>query len=375
MARRTKGEGSVYLRKDGRAAASAMYEGKRITKYGKTKMEAKHKLDAYLTDLKAGRVVVGPKQTVKQYLTHWLEHEHRLRVELTTLQRWRSDLRNHIIPALGHLHLDEVRREHLQALCADLIDKGLAPSSVRHVHGLLSLAFKQAVRHELLARNPCQYVTLPKAREFQARFLTKKEAEHLIETARGHRLWFLILLAVTSGARLGELLSLRWADLDEQEGTLQIGRSTARVTGVGRIEKAPKTRAGRRRVRLTLVVLRSLDRQREYIDRLRERAGQRWQEHDLVFPNRVGCHMDHWVVLRSFKQLVERAGLSDMRFHDLRHSAATLLLASGVNMKVVQELLGHSYISTTLGMYGHVLPDMQQAASDKMDELFGDMDR
>lgn len=371
MTRRTQGEGSVYLRKDGRAAASIKYEGKRITKYGKTKKEAREKLDAYLADVRAGKVVIGPKQTVTQYFTHWLEDEHRLKIELTTLQRWRSILKNHIIPALGHLQLNQLTREHIQAFYASLLDKGLAPGTVKQVHSVLSIALRQAVRYEIIARNPCQYVTLPKVEEFQARFLTQDEANRLIQAAQGHRLWFLILVAITTGARLGELLALKWSDLDEQAGKLQIGRSTAFVTGVGRIEKTPKTRAGKRRVRMPQVLARALDIQRASIERIRLRAGSSWEEHDLVFPNRLGKHQSHWAVKRSFNQLVEKAGLLPMRFHDLRHSAATLLLAAGVNVKVVQELLGHSRITTTLGMYGHVLPDMQQVASDKMDEMFG----
>lgn len=372
MTKRTQGEGSVYLRKDGRAAASAMYEGKRITKYGKTKKEAKEKLDAYLADLKQGKVVIGPKQTLEQYLTHWLEDERRLRIALTSLMRYRSSLKVHIIPALGHIELSKLSREHVQSFYADLLDDGLSAGSIRHVHGLLTSALKDAVRHEIIARNPCQYVTLPRKEDFQAKALTQEEAARLIEVARGHRLWFLILMAITTGARLGELLALRWVDLNEETGKLRIGRSVARVQGVGRIEKAPKTKSGRRPVRLPQVILRSLEAQRVYITGVRLAAGPSWEDHDLVFPNRVGDHMDHWVVLRSFKQLVEQAGLPVMRFHDLRHSAATLLLAAGVNVKVVQEMLGHANIRTTLGMYGHVLPDMQKDASDKMDDLFGD---
>ncbi|HEU5373831.1 MAG TPA: tyrosine-type recombinase/integrase [Ktedonobacteraceae bacterium] len=372
MTRRTQGEGSVYMRKDGRAAASAMYEGKRITKYGKTKKEAKEKLDAYLADLRAGKVVMGPKQTVEQYLTHWLEDERRLRIALTSLMRYRSSLKAHIIPALGHIELSKLSREHVQSFYADLLDGGLSAGSIRHVHGLLTSALKDAVRHEIIARNPCQYVTLPRGEDFQAKALTQEEAARLIEVARGHRLWFLILMAITTGARLGELLALRWVDLNEEAGKLRIGRSVARVQGVGRIEKAPKTKSGRRPVRLPQVILRSLEAQRDYITGVRLAAGPSWKDRDLVFPNRVGDHMDHWVVLRTFKQLVEQAGLPVMRFHDLRHSAATLLLAAGVNVKVVQEMLGHADIRTTLGMYGHVLPDMQKDASDKMDDLFGD---
>ncbi|HEY3993298.1 MAG TPA: tyrosine-type recombinase/integrase [Ktedonobacteraceae bacterium] len=369
--RRTQGEGTVFMRKDGRAMAQAMYEGKRITKYGKTKTEAKQKLDAYLADLRSGKVVVGPKQTIKEYLEHWLENEHRLQIELTSLDRYRVALRVQVYPALGNIQLSQLTRARVQAFYADLFDGGLAPATIKLVHALLSAAFKSAVLQEVIARNPCEHVILPRLEEPVTRALSQEEAARLLAAAQDRRLRFLILMAVTTGARLGELLALRWADIDEKEGIVRVGRSVARVPGLGRIEKSPKTRAGRRTIRLPQVVLKHLDEQRSCIDRLRVSAGSRWQENDLVFPSRVGGHLERNNVERSFRKLIKTVDLSGMRFHDLRHSAATLLLAAGANIKVVQEMPGHSNIQTTLQKYGHVLPDMQKGASDKMDDLFG----
>lgn len=320
--RRTRGEGSVYMRKDGRAAASAMYEGKRITKYGKNKTEAKQKLQAYLDDLKAGKVVIGPKQTVKQYLEHWLENSRRLKIEVTSLIQYRSILRAHLIPAFGHLQLSQLTREHLQAFYAEKLDSGLSPRRIKGIHVLLSSALRDAVINGMLAQNVCEHAVLPRAKKHKPHVLKKEECKRLVAAARGRRLWFLILLAITTGARLGELLALH-------------------------------------------------SEQKDYIEQVRQRSGARWKGLDLVFPNRDGSYLNADIVRREFRAVLREAGLSqEITPHDLRHSMATLLFAAGVNAKVVQEALGHSSVAITLGLYGDVLPDMQQETADVMDQLF-----
>ena len=214
MARRTQGEGSVYMRKDGRAAASAIYEGKRITKYGKTKTEAKQKLDTFLADLRSGKVVVGPKQTVEQYLTHWLENSRRLKIEPKTLDNYRSVLRVHLIPAFGHLQLSRLTKDQVQDFYVEKLDAGYAPGTIRDIHDVLNSALKDAVVGEVLARNVCENVTLPKQKKRKPCVLTVDQCKQLVDAARGRRLWFLILLALTTGAREGELLALHWSDFD-----------------------------------------------------------------------------------------------------------------------------------------------------------------
>lgn len=369
MARRTKGEGSVYMRKDGRAAASAIYEGKRITKYGKNKTEARQKLDTYLDDLKAGRVVVGPKQTVEQYLTHWLEDSRRLRIRLSTLRKYRMMLRVHLIPALGPMQLNELSREHVQALYARLYDGGLASKSIKLVHCVLSSALRDAVKNGLLARNVCEFVTLPKGKRYVGRALTPDECQRLIAVAQGHKLWFLILMAITTGARRGELTGLKWSDIDESARLVHIRRTIVYLPKHGFVEHEPKTAQGLRSVTLSQLVLDGIREQRAYIERIRRESGSTWIERDLVFPNKRGGYLYESALHQQFKSLLREAGLPDMHFHDLRHSAATLMLAAGVNAKVVQEMLGHSDISITLGMYGHVMPNMQKEAVNKLDNL------
>jgi len=369
--RRTKGEGSAYMRKDGRAAASAMYEGKRITKYGKTKTEAKQKLDAFLADLRSGKVVLGPKQTVEQYLTHWLENEHRLEIGPATLQQYRSTLRVHLIPAFGHIQLDQLKREQVQALCAAKLDSGLAPRSVHIIYSVLSCALSAAVENGILARNVCKNVVLPKVLRKKHDVLDKSQAQRLVEAARGRRLWFLLLMALTTGARVGELLALHWEDIDLESTRVNIHRTVSRIIGIGQLERLqPKSLSGRRRVILAQAVVDGIEEQKAYIAVLRERADDKWKDLNLVFPNKNGSYLKIDQVEQELKAILAAAGLTERTFHKLRHSAATILFAAGVNPKVVQEMLGHSDISMTLGLYGDVLPDMQQEVANIMDGVF-----
>lgn len=372
--RRTQGEGSVYMRKDGRAAASAIYEGKRITKYGKTKTEAKQKLDAYLADLRSGKATTSPKQTVGQYLTHWLEDSRRLRIELTSLNRYRCILRLHLIPAFGHLQLSQLTKERVQAFYAEKLDAGSSPRTVSCIHSLLSSALKDAVGDGVLSRNPCDYVTLPKQRKHKPHVLNKSQAARLVAAARGRRLWFLIVLALSTGARLGELLALRWSDFDMDGLRIYIRRSVTWVKGVGLVEKEPKTSNGIRKVVLTQAVAAAMSEQKQYIESLVANSDC-WHDLDLVLPGETGRHMWQSRVRTNWAAILKEAGLpSNIRFHDLRHSFATLLFAAGINPKVIQEALGHSSISITLGMYGDVLPDMQDEIGGITDQFFSEDD-
>lgn len=370
MARRAQGAGSVYLRKDGRYAASAMYEGKRITKYGKTKKEAWDNLQARLDDLKQGKVVTGPKQTVEQYLTYWLENVHRLKIELTSLDQYRTVVRIHLVPAFGHLQLVGLTSERIQQFYVEKLEEGLGPRRIVFIHAVLSAALKHAVIQKALLHNPCEYITLPKRKKHKPHVLTSDEAQRLIVAARGRRLWFLLLVALTTGARLGELCALHWEDFDLSAMRIHIHRNCARVKGIGLIEKQPKSESGSRKVILAQAVVDGIEEQRAYIANLRVRAGTRWRDLDLVFPNRYGSYLDPVYTVKEFQRLLADAGIDKRVPHDLRHSAATLLFAAGVNPKVVQEALGHSNISVTLGLYGDVTPDMQQGVADVMNTLF-----
>ncbi len=210
----------------------------------------------------------------------------------------------------------------------------------------------------------------PRIDRYDAHTLTVEQAEKLLEAARGSRLDVLMILALTTGMRRGELLALRWDDIDFKQGLVSVHRTMTRVGGYGYVEGEPKTRSSRRRIVLPGVALEALQVHRIQQEQIRVNVGEKWQDKGLVFCDGYGGFFSPDMVLRRFDKLLDEAGLPHMRFHDLRHSAATILLVAGVHPKVVQERLGHSTIAMTLDVYSHVLPSMQQEAAGKIDDLF-----
>jgi Phage integrase family len=197
------------------------------------------------------------------------------------------------------------------------------------------------------------------------------QAQHLLAVIKGHNLEALITLTLTTGMRHSELTGLQWSDIDFDEGSLSIRRTVNRLGRYQFVEGEPKTEQSRRKIMLSSFVLQRLKEHHVRQKEARLKAGTSWQDGNLVFCNRRGGFLHPDVLLRQFHKLLDEASLPRMRLHDLRHSAATILMAMKVPIKVIQELLGHSNITTTLNVYGHVLPSMQDEVVDKMERLFG----
>jgi integrase len=228
---------------------------------------------------------------------------------------------------------------------------------------------EQALRWGLLPRNVSEAVDPPKARREEIRPLSADEARRLLEEACGDRLEALYVLAVQCGLRQGELLGLRWEDVDLESGTLQV-RRTLTTTKDGPEFTAPKTAKGRRSIKLTAGAVDALERHHDRQFEETSRLARLWQDYGLVFATTTGTPLNPSnLVSRSFKPLLKRAGLPVIRFHDLRHTCATLLLSRGVHPKLVQELLGHATIAITLDTYSHVLPGMGDQIANAMEDV------
>jgi integrase len=263
--------------------------------------------------------------------------------------------------------LAKLTPQQIAACYGDLLAKGLAPRTVQYAHAVLHRALDQAVRWNLIVRNPTDAVDAPRPQRKEIAVLNAEQAQRFLDAAKGDRLHALYVLALMTGMRQGELLGLRWQDVDLGAGSVSVRRTLVR-TSQGWSWAEPKTAKGRRTVALPAIAVEALRQHR--IKQLEERlrAGSIWDDHDLVFPNHTGKPLERQnVVKRSFRPLLNRAGLPANR---LRHSAATLLLLLGEHPKVVQERLGHSTIGVTMDTYSHVLPDMQRKAADRLDTLF-----
>ena len=374
MARRGHGEGSIYLRSDGRWAASISVEdGKRKTFYGKTRKEVQEQLKAALYDQQKGTLVTGPQQKVGQFLTHWLEDVHKQSIRSRTYERYEEIVRLHLVPGIGHHQLQKLSPQHLQSFYTKKLEEGLSTTTVISFHNVLHKALETAVRWNLLPRNICDLVSPPRRKRFEIQPLGIEQVQQLLAAARGHRLEALFILALASGLRRGELIGLKWQDINFLTGTLQVRRILTRVPsklpGKGYVEAEPKAEKGRRSILLPPFVIEALKQHRAKQLESKLKAGSAWQDHDYVFCTSIGTHLNPTRdILDQLKALLKKAGLPDIRFHDLRHSSATMLLGMGVHPKIVQEILGHSQISMTMDTYSHVLPTMQREAMSKMND-------
>jgi len=372
--RRGHGEGTIYRRKDGRWVAELHIgygDGRRRRKsfYGSSRSAVASALAAAIRDQQKGLRPLREVEKVKDFLRTWLNDAARRTIRGTTFAGYERLIRLHIEPIIGDLRLARLTADDLDKLYSKLLDKGLAPKTVRLVHALLHRALSHAQRRGALAINAADGVDPPRVVRREFRALTAKEAVRLLEAARSDRYYALYVLAITCGLRQAELLGLRWRDIDLDGAVLAVRQQVYRLAG-GWVYSEPKTASGRRTVSLSAMNIDALREHRRWQLEERLKAGTAWEDHDLVFPNHAGRPVEKQNLMRrSFRPILERAGLPHMRFHDLRHSAATLLLSEGVHPKVVQERLGHSTIAVTMDVYSHVMPTLQREAADRLDRV------
>ena len=382
MAKRTKanGEGTIYRRK-GAWAAQYTYQSaegpKRRTLYGTSRQEVADKLARALSNRGSALAFDAGSLTLSEYLDWYLD-DARGRLRPKPFNRAEGLVRNHIRPALGRVKLGDLSPAHLRGLYAAKLGSGLSGRTVGYIHVTLYSALKAAVLDGLIPRNPAASVKPPRMDKREMTPLSPAQARALLDTARAadDRWSALYVLAVTTGLRQGELLGLRWEDVDLGSATLRV-RHTLQPPGFPKGAPArltpPKTRRSLRGVHLPRSAVQALLRHQELQDAERARSDGSWRDYGLVFPNTLGGYADYTNLMpRHFKPLLRKAGLPNIRFHDLRHTCATLLFTRGVHPKIVSEVLGHSSVSITLDVYSHVIPGLGDAAASAMEDALGD---
>jgi integrase len=371
--KRGNGEGSIHRRKDGGWCAQyTVYtsEGrKRKTIYGKTRVEVGGKLAKALSDREGGLVFDDEGLTVGTYLGKWLESSLRGAVRQSTFDRYEIAVRVHIKPVLGRLKLAKLAPSHLAGFYQDKLAAGSAPASVNKLHVALHKALDQAVKWHMIPRNVAEVVKAPRPSPEEIQPLNREQAKTLLEVARKEdRFEALYMLAVTTGLRQGELLGLKWEDVDLEDGGIRVRRTLTRHKG-RLVLGEPKTKRSRRTVQLTEAAVEALEGHLACQMMHRDRIEDLYEYQGLVFATQKGTLVNPTNLRkRSFEPLLEKAGLPAIRFHDLRHTCATLLLSSNVNPKIVSEMLGHATIAITLDTYSHVLPNMQKGAARALEE-------
>ncbi len=376
MAKRGQNEGSITKRKDGRwvARLTIGYEGgkqKRKCIYGRTREEVAGKLAEALKAKRDGLPVTNDRITFGQFLDKWLEDSVRPSVRATTYYRYTREVRLHIEPTLGKVKLAKLCPGDIQALLNTKLKDGLSPASVRHMHAVIRRSLEQAYQWQLVPRNVAKLVRAPRVQRYEAKTLSPEEAAAFLEAVKGDRLAALYTVAMALGLRRGEALALKWEDIDMESGTLRVRHTLKNLPGGGWSLTEPKSRQSRRTLGLPQFAIQSLREHRRRQLEEKMLAGSHWQDHGhgFVFTSIIGTPLDGDNVYKLFRRLLKENELPDIRFHDLRHSCASLLLAKGISPRVIMETLGHSQISLTMDTYSHVMPVLMKEAADAMDAI------
>lgn len=367
--RRSNNEGSIYQRKSdglwmGVANVGSDLSGKPVRKYvsAKTRTEVVKKLKALHRRIDDGLLLKDEDVKLSDLFDRWFNDVMRHQIAPSTFSNYQTVVRMHILPRLGTKRLVDLSVSDVDKLLSQKADSGLSPSTVRRIRAVLAQCLDQAIRWELVHRNVGTLSRSPKMVRHEGRTLSPDQARHLLETLRGHRNEALYALMLSTGLRRGEALGLRWSDFDRSTGILRVSRQLKRE-GTQLVTTDTKTSLSRRAVNLPDPMLKALLAHEERQHAEERRFGESWADSGYIFTSSVGTPIDPRNLYREFQSLCRNAGLGDWHPHELRHSAASLMLAQGVKIQVVSQVLGHSSIRMTADVYGHILdPDRKEAA-------------
>ena len=372
--RRANGEGNLRKRKDGRwegryTAGRDPETGRAIYKnvLGKTQAEAKAKLKAAIEEAKGLDAAKAGRYTVGQWMEEWFEHYAKVKVRPSSHQTYRGYIDNHIKPSIGKIRLEKLTSLELQKFYKKLLTngrvdrlesrhqaKGLSPKTVRNIHQIISSAMSLAKEQKLIVANPAEGCALPRLEHREMQTLPVEQLQSFLREAKESGVFEFYYLELATGLRRGELLGLKWEDVDLERGDLRVRRQIARING--EVVEAPlKTKNAYRTLPLAEDTVSILLEQKKKVD------GSPW-----VFPSPTGGPISPDSVLHMLHRVLKRAGLPRVRFHDLRHTFATLALQSGVDVKTVSGMLGHFSAGFTLDTYAHVTTASQRQAAKTM---------
>jgi len=334
-----------------------------------TAKEAERALAEFLAKFYAGQYSDPQNMTVETYLKKWLEDYAKIKVAKTTFATYEDAAKN-IIQHLGSVKLEQLKPMHIQSYISKMLEEGASVRAVRYNYAVLRAALNTAVKWQLISANPCNAVTPPSKVKTKMHTLDKQQVDTLIEGARNTPLFIPILLAVTCGLRRGEILGLKWDNVNLRNNIINVTQTRVRVpSGEEIIEKEPKSSHSIRTIAIPEMTAKALKEEWKRQAQNKLALGEKYNNQNYVVCWDDGTPYAPDYITKAFKKLLKKLNLPDIRFHDLRHTHATLLLEEGIHPKVVQERLGHSSITLTLDVYSHVLPNLQQEAAQKIDEI------
>ncbi|MCH8080408.1 MAG: tyrosine-type recombinase/integrase [Proteobacteria bacterium] len=342
-----------------------------------TKKEAEALLARMLTELEDGVYIDAKKTSVSDYLDKWIANI-KGSVSSTTYERYKQLCEKHLKPTIGNIALNKLQAIRISELYSDAMESGcidgnggLSKQTVLHMHRVLKRALSQAVKWGLLSRNPCDAVdNIPKPNKKERLTFTTEETLSLLEQLEGNRLQLPVLLAVTTGMRRGEILGLRWKDIDLDKKRLYIRQIVIETRQYGLEVKQPKTDSSSRTIALPQITIDAIKKYRVEQAELCLQLGKGLTPESMLFNEYSGLNVPNRITV-NFRSFIKSHGFKHVTFHDLRHTHATHLLEQNIHPKIVSERLGHSTIALTMNTYSHVMPTMQEEAANKVDELFG----
>jgi len=368
--RRMNHEGSVYEWKRGKWRAQISVDGHRLSYNGKSQRECLDWLGKMKLQVEMGLTYEGAKILLEDFLEDWLISK-KASIRTKTLDHYARDVNIHIVPRLGRVRVAELKPRQIQRLYDEKLAQGMGVRSVVHLHSVLRQALNHAIKLGLIPRNPATMTTPPKSRPKEMNVLNEGQVQTFLLAADEYQsdIHALYHLAINTGMRQSELLGLKWTDLDTFAKTLAVRRQVQFKKGRGVVLTGLKTEASNRTLKLgegTLSLLKK--HQIEQANFSFERKDE-WEENNLIFPTSAGTPYYSSVLQKRFNRLVKKSGLASFRFHDLRHTAASLMLNHGIPVIVVSRRLGHARPSITLDVYGHLVHGMQEKAAEVMDEI------
>jgi len=353
---------------------------------GKTQAEVQDKLRALQADMYTGMVADTEGLTVADFMARWTEHKERDGVKPNTVQSYRDTVKRYILPHIGKVKLEKLRPLDVEHLLSKLSKAGKSAAMSAYTLRVLKMALRQAVRWQMLPRNVAEAVRPPKVERPEMHVWTAEQVAAFLDVTQTHRMHAAFYLALMTGMRRGEVLGLKWADVDFARSRLTVKHNLVEVHGEGTPGKqhagkdtvssictmlsTPKTKASRRTVALSPGTLAKLRDHLAQQERERLAAAEAWQDQGFVFASELGGPTNPDALSNWYQALVKRAGVPRIRFHDMRHTAASLMIQRGIPPKTVSERLGHADVAFTLRTYIHLYDDQREEAAFDLSDLF-----
>lgn len=377
--RRRAGEGTIYQRADLTWTAKVTYEDQmgrtqRKSLYAKTEKDIMAKKKAFEKSIERG-VIAAEKLKVKDWLTTWLETYKKPSVKQNTFEGYERVVKGHLIPTLGSLYLKDLRPEHIQAMINEKSTKGnlltgdpLQPRMVEYIYAVLHGALDQAYKNQIIIYNPCDMVNKPQKVKKEFICWTAEQANKFLAAIKKDRNYIIYLLALTTGMRRSELLGLRWDDVDLKKNLLSVKQVMVRVKGGYKFQD-PKTKKSKRTIQISDKVAAALKEWKRKQNIEKAAFPGEYNEQNLILCSIMGEPVNPESVSRNFKKDLEAAKMPDIRFHDLRHCHASMLLEQGIDLKTISDRLGHSTITMTADIYSHITDKLQAKAVTSLDSV------